>query len=103
MCENIDEHISQNKSFNLLFAIRSCAMDVVFSMCFARELNATKEPGFSSPILHTLHAAIPITMLFKHFPLIQKMVYYVPSDLLMHLRPEVTGVLKLRKVCIRYA
>ncbi|EKM54139.1 uncharacterized protein PHACADRAFT_145790 [Phanerochaete carnosa HHB-10118-sp] len=97
-CENIDKHIKEGKSVNIYKAFRCCAVDIVFTICFARSMNATSEPDFSAPVIASLHAAMPVTVIFKHFPMIQKLVSMMPAWLLVNLRPELDGYAKMRKM-----
>ncbi|EKM53729.1 uncharacterized protein PHACADRAFT_198150 [Phanerochaete carnosa HHB-10118-sp] len=97
-CENIDKHIKEDKSINFYKAFRCCAVDIIFTMCFARSMNTTSEPGFNAPVTTAIHASIPISMVLKHFPIVQKLINAIPPPLLARLRPDLDGLVKMHQV-----
>lgn len=98
VCENIDKHIKEGKPVSIFKAFRCAAADVICTMCFARSMNATSEPGFNAQVVTAIHAAFPVIMVFKHFPLLQTLSRMVPPLLLSSLRPELNGLMKMRKM-----
>lgn len=100
MCANIDRHINEGKPFDLLFASRSCAADVIFDICFGHHLDSSSLPGFSSPILHAIHTSLPMIMVFKHFPIVQKMIQFIPPSVMGALQPELKGFVQMREVSL---
>lgn len=99
MCRNIDRHIAEDKSFNMLYAFRCCALDVICTVCFARTMDATSEPGFNAPYLHAVDAAFPTLMTYKHFPLFKRLAQTLPHGLMLALKPDLEGVIRMRLVC----
>lgn len=62
-------------------------------------MNATSEPGFNARVVTSIHAAFPVIMVFKHFPLLQKIITKAPAPLMRHLAPELGGLMDMRQVC----
>lgn len=71
-------------------------------MCFAKSLNATEAPDFHAPVVHAMHVALPITMIFKHFPLVQWIMNLCPPSLAVYLNPQLKGLLNMREVSQSY-
>ncbi|GJE84155.1 cytochrome P450 [Phanerochaete sordida] len=97
-CENIDTHIKEGKPVSIFKAFRCCAADVICTMCFARSMNATSEPGFNAPVVTSIHAAFPVIMVFKHFRLLQAIITKAPAALMRHLAPELGGLMQMRQM-----
>lgn len=98
MCANIENHIKDGKSFNMFRAFRCASIDAIFSICFARSLNALSEPGFEAPLERAMYAAHPVTMLVKHFPVIKTVMSKVPPRVLQYIQPEMKGYLDVLEV-----
>ena len=97
-CANIDGHIKDDRPVDLFYAFRCCAVDVIFSICFATPLNATSSPNFHAPLVHAMHAALPMAMVFKNFPTFQTIMSFVPPSLAGYFNPELKGLLNVREV-----
>lgn len=98
MCENIDKHISEKKSVNILRAFRCCALDAVTSLCFARNTRATSEPEFRAPIEVAMDFSLPLTPVLKHFPMVQVVMSWLPPDVLLWADARLGGFVQLRKM-----
>lgn len=98
MCANIENHIKEKRPFSMFRAFRCGALDAIFSICFARSMNTLSSPGFRAPLERAVHAAVPPTMVFKHFPTIQALLGKVPPRLVGYLRPEMVGYLDMLEV-----
>ena len=68
MCDNIDTHIEEGKTFDLFRAVRCSVVDVISSVCFGRNLNTASIPQFDAPLMHALHTTIAMVPAMKHFP-----------------------------------
>lgn len=100
-CANIDGHIKDGRPVDLFHAFRCCAVDVIFSICFATPLNATSSPNFRAPLVHAMHAALPMAMVFKNFPTFQTIMSFCPPSLAGYLNPELKGLLNVREMLMK--
>ena len=98
MCANIDMHISANKPVEFRRAFRCCVIDAICSFCFGRSPNATSEPEFRSSVEHSMHAAIAARDVFKHFPFLKYVVFYLPPQVTLYLQPQFDGQIMMSKV-----
>lgn len=102
MCANIENHIKENKPFNMFRAFRCNAIDAIFSICFARSLNMLSAPDFLVPLERAMYTQLPVTMLFKHFPIIKALVSKFPPKVLGYLQPEMKGFFDMLEVCLYF-
>ena len=100
MCANIENHIKDGKPFNMFRAFRCASIDAIFSICFARSLNTLTEPDFLAPLERAMYTQLPVTMLFKHFPIIKTVVSKFPPKVLGYLQPEMKGFFDMLEVCL---
>ena len=98
MCENIDSIIRARKPVNFHRAYRCFSVDAVMLMCFGASADAAKEPDFRSPIEHAMYAGLELSLLFKHFPLVQRTLARLPVSIAERLNPEFKGYFQMRKV-----
>ena len=98
MCANIDRHAAAGEPVAVFRAFRCCALDTITSFCFARNVGATNAPGFRDPIERAMDVALPLTAIFKHFPIVQNILSALPPDVAVFLNPELSGFVNLRKV-----
>lgn len=83
---------------NLDLAFRSLSLEIITTYCFARSSHALDAPNFQSPILSAIDHTLPMIWVFKHFPLIQKVLLSVPECFASVLKPSTVGILEQRKM-----
>ena len=81
---------------DLLFAFRSFAIDNITSFCFATSVNAIDAPDFNAPIVEAMDNSLPTFHVFKHFPLIRKIIFALPPWLAIKASPETAGLTHLQ-------
>ncbi|KAH8150612.1 uncharacterized protein LAJ45_05308 [Morchella importuna] len=96
LCTRLAEHNTTSSApINLSGAIRSTTVDIITTFCFAQSMHALDVPGFKAPILLGMRTSLRMIQVFKHFPLIQRIVLNFPRPLLMF--GEVAGFIDLSR------
>ncbi|TFK39689.1 cytochrome P450 [Crucibulum laeve] len=85
------------KSTNLDLAFRSTSLEIITSYCFAKSANAIDADNFQHDILQAMDQTLPMIWVFKHFPLIKRLLLSVPESFASVLKPSTTGILEQRK------
>lgn len=62
-------------------AIRSMTMDIIMSFCFGESgcLNALEDKDFRHPVIQFMEESLPLLWVFKHFPVVQRMMLGTPE------------------------
>jgi len=91
------EYQYSKKSANLDLAFRSTSLEIITSYCFAKSSNALDSENFEHAILTAMDQTLPMIWVFKHFPLIKKLLLGVPECFASVLKPSTKGILEQRK------
>ncbi|PPQ71154.1 hypothetical protein CVT24_009835 [Panaeolus cyanescens] len=91
------EYQHSKKSANLDLAFRSISLEIITSYCFAQSSKALESPDFKNDILTAMDLTLPMIWVFKHFPIIRKVLLGVPECFASVLRPSTKGILEQRK------
>jgi len=91
------EYKGSGKSANLDLAFRSTSLEVITSYCFARSSHALDSANFENEVLAAMDQTLPMIWVFKHFPLIKKLLLSIPECFASVLKPSTTGILDQRK------
>ncbi|KAF9530327.1 cytochrome P450 [Crepidotus variabilis] len=91
------EYYHANKSANLDLAFRSLSLEIITSYCFSRSPNALDSKDFRNEVLIAIDHTMPMIWVFKHFPLIRKLLLNVPECFASVLKPSTKGILEQRK------
>ncbi|KAF9454465.1 cytochrome P450 [Macrolepiota fuliginosa MF-IS2] len=83
---------------NLDLAFRSLSLEIITTYCFARSSQALDAPNFQHAILSVIDRALPMIWLFKHFPLIQKVLLKIPEHFASILKPSAKGIIDQKKM-----
>ncbi|EKM81552.1 hypothetical protein AGABI1DRAFT_69832 [Agaricus bisporus var. burnettii JB137-S8] len=89
------ENVIQSKVY---FAFRSLSLEVITTYCFARSSHAMDAPNFQHPILSAIDNTLPMIWIFKHFPLVQKVLLSVPECFASVLKPSTTGIIEQKRM-----
>jgi hypothetical protein len=79
-------------------AFRSLSLEVITTYCFARSSHAMDAPNFQHPILSAIDNTLPMIWIFKHFPLVQKVLLSVPECFASVLKPSTTGIIEQKRL-----
>jgi hypothetical protein len=79
-------------------AFRSLSLEIITTYCFARSSQALDAPDFQHAILGAIDHTLPMIWIFKHFPLVQKVLLNVPECFASVLKPSTKGILEQRKM-----
>ena len=55
-------------------------------------MSATDELGFRSPLVDSLHHAVPMIPVWKHFPLARRILNRLPPKFVKWLNPHIKGL-----------
>ncbi|KXN91119.1 Trichodiene oxygenase [Leucoagaricus sp. SymC.cos] len=83
---------------NLDLAFRALSLEIITTYCFSRSSQALDAPNFEHAILAAIDHTLPMIWVFKHFPLIQKILLNVPECFASVLKPSTTGILDQRRM-----
>lgn len=98
LTETLSKNNEQGKSADLLFAFRCFAIDTITAYCFAKSVDAINEPAWQAPIVVAMDNSLPTFHLFKHFPLIRKLIFSLPPWLAIKASPETAGLTHLQVI-----
>ena len=98
MCENIEAHVDSNTPVNIFRAFRCTALENIFSMCFARSMGTARAPEFRAPIERAMYSALPVSIIFKHFPMLKHVMEWVPESFVKSADPVMEGYFEMRAV-----
>ncbi|KAI4223990.1 MAG: hypothetical protein L6R40_008479 [Gallowayella cf. fulva] len=79
---------AENKSIDLLYAFRSFTLDTVMSFTFGNSIGSINAPAFADPLIVAMDASLRTLPVLKNFPLIRKIAYKVPANLMMKALPD---------------
>lgn len=71
MCTAMQDLHSQGKSTNIQRAFRCVSVDTITSFCFAKSLNALKEPEFRAPVEENISLNLHSSYLLSYLHNIQ--------------------------------
>ncbi|KAH9479251.1 Cytochrome P450 monooxygenase [Psilocybe cubensis] len=91
------EYTPRKQSANLDLAFRATSLEVITSYCFARSSNALDSRNFQNEILSAIDQTLPMIWVFKHFPLVKRILLGVPECFASVLKPSTTGILEQRR------
>lgn len=96
MCAAMQDLYNNGKSTNIQRAFRCVSVDTITSFCFAKSLNALKEPEFRAPVEQSMSLALPMVTRIKYLPLIKTFSTQCPPALLSLLQPQLVGLIRFR-------
>jgi len=91
------EYEHAGKAANMDLAFRSTSLEIITSYCFAKSSNALDSEGFRNEILTAMDQTLPMIWIFKHFPIVKKLLLGVPECFASILKPSTKGILEQRK------
>ncbi|PPQ79817.1 hypothetical protein CVT25_002971 [Psilocybe cyanescens] len=91
------EYTPRKQSANLDLAFRATSLEVITSYCFAKSSNALDSENFQNEILIAIDQTLPMIWVFKHFPLIKRILLGIPECFASVLKPSTTGILEQRR------
>ena len=81
-------------------AIRSMTTDIIMSFCFGDSINALHHETFRHPVIQFLEDSLPLLWVFKHFPIVQKMMLATPQWVTE--KSGALGIVLLKKASFDY-
>ncbi|KAF8966429.1 cytochrome P450 [Flammula alnicola] len=76
---------------DLHLALRSVTLDIITSYCFGQSFSALNHPGFSHPVAISMDATLHLCWVFKHVPILRKLVDHCPKWIGLALMPGTKG------------
>ncbi|KAI0791428.1 cytochrome P450 [Abortiporus biennis] len=98
LCDIIAVRSKEGLKSNLEQGFKCFSLDTITSFCFARSMNALRSPNFDSTTIHAMKAALPLLILFKHFPVLHWVVFAIPNWVNALLNPTLKGYQDLGKI-----
>lgn len=98
LCEVLTANNEKGKSSDLFFGLRCFTLDTITSFCFAKSADALGEPDFKAPIIEAMEVTLPAFVVFKHFSLIRKVVFAMPTWLSAKTSANMVGLTNLQRL-----
>lgn len=73
-------------------------MDVITYLCFGQDIDAVNEPDFESPLIKAMADGADIITMFKHFPLLRRLVLSIPPEQAIKSNPQIAGMIRMQQV-----
>jgi hypothetical protein len=78
-------------------ALRSAALDIITSYCFATSCSALTFPSFQHPLVLSMQAGIAFPTFMQSFPLVGTIMKLLPERMLLKMSPAAQGLFDYRK------
>ncbi|THH28845.1 hypothetical protein EUX98_g5346 [Antrodiella citrinella] len=98
LCDAISRQFAVGKSSDFTHAFKCFSLDTITSVCFAKPVNATLAPDFKDPMVLAMDMSLDFMQVFVFFPIVRKVMAYIPPAALVAINKSLKGYVELRKI-----